>query len=244
MDTGVSALIDTSLTNHFPIFRFDLKGVLPADWEDDIFNAAARYGTFSCLNGGSVTSRQREFEMTADHIVGVNTGAVVALKIPWLFQLYEKNILKLANALGMGHYVVANDIRSAININILPAGSQYEWHVDSNPLTGLLFVTDHPTGTGGELVFRPDPLARPGADWEITIAPCAGDLLLFDAREVAHTVLPVHEPMTRISVPMNYYLAEASRRRPEDLDRYLYSAKVPDRCRSDFHRPGGLPQSH
>lgn len=218
-----------SLSSYFSIFRFNLLSMLSCGWENEILDSAARYGKFGCLNGGSVTSRQREFESTADDIVGVSTGAVVPLEIPWLFQLYKVNILQLANELGTGRYKVANDIQSAININILPPGSQYEWHVDSNPLTGLLFVTDHATGGGGELLFRPDPRARPTEDWELVIAPHSGDLLLFDAREAAHTVLPVPGPMQRISVPMNYYHADVSCQRPEDLDHYLYSGRVLNR---------------
>lgn len=217
-----------SLSIHFSIFRFNLLPMLSCRWENEVLDSTARYGKFGCLNGGSVTSRQREFESTANDIVGVSTGTLVPFKIPWLYKLYKVNILQLANELGTGRYKVANDIRSAININILPPGSQYEWHVDSNPLTGLLFVTDHATGGGGELLFRPDPRARPTEDWELVIAPRSGDLLLFDAREAAHTVLPVPGPMQRISVPMNYYYADVSCQRPEDLDHYLYSSRVLD----------------
>lgn len=216
------------LSARFPIYRFDLRDILPAGWENDVADSADQYGEFGCLNGGSATSRQREFKDTADDVVGVSTGAVIPLKIPWLLGLYELNILNLANELGMGWYTAAKDMQSAININILPRGSQYEWHVDSNPLTGLLFVTDHPAGTGGEIVFRPDPLVRPTEDWELVIAPRAGVLLLFDAREAAHTVLPVHVSPRRISVPMNYYFADVDCHRPEDLDRYLYRSRASD----------------
>jgi hypothetical protein len=225
----VTATVGESLSAHFSIFRFDLRHILPSDWEGDVLEAAERHGKFSCLNGGSVTSRQREFRVTADDIVGVSTGADVSVKIPWLFELYASDILNLANELGIGHYSIAEDVRSAININILPSGSQYEWHVDSNPLTGLLFVTDHPVGSGGQLVFRPDPLVRPAERWELSIAPRAGDFLLFDAREAAHTVLPVPGPIRLISVPMNYYFADVSCHRPADLDQYLYSDRVLDR---------------
>lgn len=211
-----------SLSNHFPIFRFDLRPWLPPDWEEHVCDFAVIYGELSYLDGRSVTSRQHEFGMTADGLVGIAVGEIIALELPWLFKLYQTTILQLANELEIGRYTVASDLRSAINVNILPACSQYEWHIDSNPLTGLLFVTEHPLGTGGELVFRPDPLGRPTEDWELTVAPHAGDLLLFDAREAAHTVLPVPPPQRRLSVPMNYYLADVAYARPVDLDRYLY----------------------
>lgn len=243
VSTGVRVADRESLSTYFSIFNFDLRCVLPTGWEKDVVDSAAQYGKFGCLNGGSVTSRQREFKSTADDIIGVSAGTVIPLAIPWLARLYKRDILNLANELGIGRYMIATDTRSAININILPPGSQYEWHVDSNPLTGLLFVTDHPAGTGGEIVFRPDPLVRPTEDWELAIASRSGNLLLFDAREVAHTVQPVPEPMRRISVPMNYYFTDVSCHRPEDLDRYLYSGRASAGWTDVIRLPAGQNRS-
>jgi hypothetical protein len=224
VDAQVKGADGKPLSSYFPIFDFDLRSILPIGWQKDVIDSAVRYGRFSCLDGGSVTSRQREFTSTANDLVGVSAGTTIPFKIPWLARLYERDILDLANNIGMGRYTIARDTQSAININILPPGSQYEWHVDSNPLTGLLFVTDHRVGRGGEIVFRPDPLVRPTENWELIIPARAGNLLLFDAREAAHTVLPVSEPIQRISVPMNYYFSDSSCHRPEDLDHYLYSS--------------------
>ncbi len=39
---------------------------------------------------------------------------------------------------------------------------RFECHVDSNPLTGLLFCTEH--AGGGELVFAHDDAAQTGLD--------------------------------------------------------------------------------
>lgn len=222
MSNGITALARESISGHLPIFRFDLRPLLPLDWAKQICDFIESYGEPGYLDGTSVTSRQDEFDMIGDGSVIIGVGNVISLEIPWLFELYRTTILELANDLGTGRYKASDDLRSAININVLPAGAQYEWHVDSNPLTALLFVTEHPPGTGGELVFRPDPLVRSTEDWELTITPRTGDLLLFDARESAHTVLPVREPRRRISVPMNYYLTEIACARPVDLDRYLY----------------------
>ena len=58
-----------------------------------------------------------------------------------------------------------------------------ECHVDSNPLTGLLFCTDHVRG--GELVVAHDTAAEGLAEIDracSVIRPQAGQLIFFDAR--------------------------------------------------------------
>lgn len=114
------------------------------------------------------------------------------------------------------------DVRSAINVNCQHRGQRYEWHVDSNPLTAVLFATTAGPAEGGELVFVSDPLSGGVAGWEVRVSPVAGTLLLFDARRVAHHVEAVTSTEPRISIPMNYYLRSRGMERPQDLDEYLY----------------------
>ena len=148
------------------------------------------------------------------------TGDLVAQTVPWLDGLYRTEILTLVNSLGFGQYEVSTDQRSRINLNTTLKGARYEWHVDSNPMTALLFVTTHEPSDGGQLLFRPDPQVRPGETWELQVSPKAGTLLVFDAREAAHVVTEVLAGR-RISAPMNYYDA-GMQERPADLDGYLY----------------------
>ncbi|GAA3741080.1 hypothetical protein GCM10022225_25550 [Plantactinospora mayteni] len=206
----------------FPIVRLDYRGRLPAGWQRQVVDCAETYREWSLLGGESVTSRQRQLGSAASCPVGVVTGKVVGAELSWLDALYREELLDLANGLGLGTFEPSADERSAINVNVLPPGSEYEWHVDSNPVTALLFGTDQPAGTGGELVFRPDPVTRPTEDWELAVVPRAGDLLLFDGREAAHSVRPVRGATERLTVPMNFYFAGAGVTRPDDLDRYLY----------------------
>jgi hypothetical protein len=226
--TGNTAVAPTrtSLSTHFPIVELDLRGILPTGWREQVLDCARTFREMSTLSGASVTSRQRQLGYSGACPVGVVSGAVVARELPWLLDLYRRDVLALANDLGedrrLGTFVDSDDLRSAVNLNVLPDGSQYEWHVDSNPMTGLLFVTDQPEGTGGELKFVADPVFRAGEEWERVVVPRSGRLLLFDAREAAHTVLPVRGGYDRVSVPMNYYRADAGRTRPSDLDQYLY----------------------
>jgi hypothetical protein len=204
----------------FPIFQTAAAPWLPAGWSRDILECCWTHQEMRYLSGDSVTSRQRELGSAAEFVVGVVQGKVVASELPWLVDFYQGQVLDLANSLCMGAFLCSDDVRSSVNINLVPPGSGYEWHVDTNPLTGLLFVTDHLEG--GELVFRPDPVIRPDEWWELVVRPRSGDLLLFDAREAAHHVRPVFGPAERVSVPMNFYFTDPGPVRPLDLDEYLY----------------------
>jgi hypothetical protein len=208
------------LTNAIPAFSFDVTPLLPPRWQEQIRQCSAQHSHWRVLDGISVTSREAQFRDTAAPKVGVVSGDVIAKELLWLNGLYRKDFLTLANSIGATEYEVCSDRRAGVNINATPRDARYEWHVDSNPLTGLLFVTSHDPSEGGQLVFRPDPVSRPDEDWELRVSPYAGTLLLFDARESAHVVTRLHADL-RLSVPMNYYIA-GHHERPEDLDGYLY----------------------
>ena len=103
---------------------------------------------------------------------------------------------------------------------------RFECHVDSNPLTGLLFCTDHPVGGGGELVFAHDPAA---ADIETVdrdcavIRPHAGHLIFFDGRRHPHYARPLVQVGVRIVAVMNFYTESyPESTRPLDLNRHLF----------------------
>jgi hypothetical protein len=210
------------LSSHFPSFRIR-QPQLPDSWQDDIITCAHYFNTWRDLDGSSVTSREQDFGMSDTITVGTVAGGRVAENLPWLFDLYRTTFLEAVNNLGLGRYTTATDVRSAININSISPGGRYEWHVDSNPLTALLFVTEHAPGLGGELVFRADPRVAPDESWEHVVHPVPGELLMFDARRAAHWVTRVGGDKLRITVPMNYYLADDGMvSRPADLDGYLY----------------------
>ena len=103
---------------------------------------------------------------------------------------------------------------------------RYETHVDSNPLEGLLYVTSHPEGAGGELVVGNVLNARgvEAVDVDCTrIFPVAGQLLFFDARKHSHYVgRLLDEAAVRVVVAMNFYTSTCPESaRPKDLDRHL-----------------------
>ena len=58
---------------------------------------------------------------------------------------------------------------------------RFDVHVDSNPLQGLLYVTDHPKGTGGEPAVANNCAAHSLDEVEedcSVVYPVAGNLLL------------------------------------------------------------------
>ena len=106
-------------------------------------------------------------------------------------------------------------------------GMRFECHVDSNPLTGLLFCTDQGSGAGGELVFGHDERARSLADTERSysaLRPQSGHLIFFDGLQHPHYVRPLHAAAdVRVAAVMNYCPDECPEStRPADLNRHLY----------------------
>lgn len=199
---------------------FDLiqLGLLPENWVAQILKVAEEDSYLVKLDGKSSTSREPENTDGAE--VFVVEGDVIAEKLNWLHNLYQIEFLEFANTNFIGLYDFAENIKSGTNINLLKGkNARYEWHVDSNPLTGVLFVTTHNESDGGELVFK-----LPNET--ITVYPKSGTLILFDARQIPHTVLPLQKDGIRISVPLNFYNRGYAQIRPDDLDSYIY--KKPD----------------
>lgn len=104
---------------------------------------------------------------------------------------------------------------------------RFECHVDSNPLTGLLFCTDQPPGAGGELVFAHNPAAADidSVDRDCSvIRPQAGHLIFFDGRRYPHYARPLASKSgTRIVAVMNFYTESCPEStRPPELNRHLF----------------------
>ncbi|HEX8802956.1 MAG TPA: hypothetical protein VF743_02145 [Acidimicrobiales bacterium] len=212
------------LSDRFPVWLLDVGAVLErayGEWyAERCAFVAQEHGRPRRLDGGASTSRGPAFGDLDVHTVVLSSGTVVEQHLPWLVSLYRGAFLRLANEL-VGpltgqRYVTSSDRVSAVNLNLLEPGERYEWHVDSNPLTGLLFC---PTGDeGSELVFS----APVEADdqWTLPVRARWGHMLLFDARAVPHCVRGVTAP--RVSVPMNFHVHADRPERPPDIDRYLY----------------------
>lgn len=141
--------------------------------------------------------------------------------LPWLSEMYRTDFCELAKiALGDDTVEPARDDRIGIVLNIQRGTtSRFECHVDSNPLSGLLFCTDH--REGGELVFAHD---KDAADVDAVDANCSvirphvGHLIFFNGRDFPHYARPLKsDSETRVVAVMNYYTESwpESRRPPE-----------------------------
>ena len=198
---------------------------LPLDWQDDVV-AAATEAEFRDFPRTPVLSRE------AEQVAHISRGRVhahqVRQRLPWLHRLYRGHFLELAARTQKERVLAAADERYGVVLNVQRGTAmRFECHIDSNPLTGLFFCTDHPVGTGGELVFGHDPAAADlcGVERDCSvIRPRAGRLIFFDGRQHPHYSRPLSaESAMRVVAVMNFYLESyPESTRPPELNRHLY----------------------
>jgi hypothetical protein len=202
---------------------FDVNSYLPAGWQAAV-HALADRADFHNFPRTPVLSRE------AEDIQFISRGRVhadqVRLKLPWLLQAYHGAFLKLARTVCAEPVTVAHDDRYGVVLNVQKGQAmRFECHVDSNPLTGLLFCSDH--DGGGELVVAHDTTATDIGAVERScsvIRPHAGHLIFFDARNYPHYARPLTvDGATRIVAVMNFYIESfPESTRPRELNRHLY----------------------
>ncbi|WP_300611592.1 hypothetical protein [Trebonia sp.] len=212
-----------SAVRRFRWTTFDVNSLLPAGWQREII-AAAIEADFRQFPRTPILSRE------AADVAHINRGRVhadqVRLQLPWLYESYHGIFLELAREACTEAVVVARDHRYGVVLNVQRGTAmRFENHVDSNPLTGVLFCTDH--AMGGELVFGNDPAAADIAAVELDcsiIRPHAGHLIIFDARERSHYARPLAaESDIRVVAVMNFYTESwPESTRPRELNRHLY----------------------
>jgi hypothetical protein len=212
-----------SLSFHW--MKVDVTSRLPRDWQHDIA-AVATGADFRDFPRTPGLSRE------AAQVAHISRGRVhadhVRRDLPWLYELYRGYFLELAGQACGERVRPAFDDRYGLILNVQRGTTmRFECHVDSNPLTGLLFCTDQPAGTGGELVFANDPSA---ADIEAVerdcsvIRPHAGHLIFFDGRRHPHYARPLlSDSHLRIVAVMNFYTESCPEStRPRELNRHLF----------------------
>jgi hypothetical protein len=202
---------------------FDLTSQLPPDWQRDLIETAADADvqefplTPILSREGADVSYIRRGRVHADRVQNV---------LPWLYQLYRDDFLELANDVWTEPVVAARDDRYGVVLNVQRGTAmRFECHVDSNPLSGLLFCTDHVAG--GELVFANDPAAGDVGTVDrdcSVIRPQAGHLIFFDGRRNPHYARALRsESETRIVAVMNYYTESCPEStRPPELNRHRF----------------------
>ena len=203
----------------------DVSALLPAGWHTEI-SALAAQAEFREYLPTPFLSRE------AEDIEHITRGRVRADKVkatlPWLYRLYRNEFLELATRVWKEPVKVAADDRYGVVLNVQRGKTmRFECHVDSNPLTGLLFLTDHPAGGGALAVGNdPDVVGVGALDKNCTlIPPHAGQLVFFDGKNYAHYARELSsEHDERIVAVMNFYTESCPEltTRPDGLNRHLF----------------------
>jgi hypothetical protein len=211
------------MLSQFHWTTFDLNGTLPAAWLKDVSEAAGD-ADFREFPRTPVLSRE------AADVRRIRRGRVhadqVRKRLPWLYESYRSVFLELAREAWAEPVMAAGDERYGVVLNVQRGTAErFECHIDSNPLTGLLFCTNH--AAGGELVFGHDPDAASIDAVErdcSVIHPQAGHLIFFDARRHPHYARPLMTAAdVRVVAVMNYYTESCPEStRPSELNRHLY----------------------
>lgn len=202
---------------------FDATSSLPPNWRQEVRRVAedADFRRFPRTPGLS-----REAPGVPDIYRGRVHSDQVRDRLPWLYRAYRIDFLRFAELVCDEPVVPASDDRYGIVLNVQRGKDmRFELHVDSNPLSGVLFCTNH--AAGGELVFAHDTDAEgiSAVDENCSVVrPRAGQLIFFDAREHPHYARPLtDESDIRIVAVMNFYTESfPESTRPEELNRHLY----------------------
>jgi hypothetical protein len=211
------------MLSRFHWTTFDLNGNLPAAWLKDVSEAAGD-ADFREFPRTPVLSRE------AADVRRIRRGRVhadqVRKSLPWLYESYRGVFLDLAREAWAEPVRAAGDERYGVVLNVQRGTAErFECHIDSNPLTGLLFCTDHPAG--GELVFahNRDAAGIEAAERDCSvIPPRAGHLIFFDGRRHPHYSRPLKTASgMRVVAVMNFYTESCPEStRPRELNRHLY----------------------
>jgi hypothetical protein len=211
------------MPSRFRWITFDLTDIFPPEWQRDIRTVAAD-ADFRDFPRTPVLSREGS---DVSHITRGRVHAdQVRERLPWLYHSYRGVFLEMAGEACAEPVAAAKDDRYGVVLNVQRGtGMRFECHVDSNPLSGVLFCTDH--ADGGELVVAHDETAADISAVEkdcSVIRPHAGHLILFDARRHPHYTRPLSdENDMRVAAIMNFYTESfPESTRPRELNRHLY----------------------
>ncbi|MEU7894064.1 2OG-Fe(II) oxygenase [Nonomuraea sp. NPDC049152] len=217
----------------FPAFHwhvYDVGTSLPVGWIRQLLEVSERRAVARDFKPTMSTAREEQGTIIPIEAVD---GDVLAAEVPWLRQLYYGAFQKLGQSLVSDEVQPSADLKVALSLNVQRGnGVRYPCHVDSNPVEGLLYLTDCTEQTGGALAVARNAGASTKEEVDADCAliyPRAGQLLFFDARRNPHYVRPLHNPNgVRAVVTMNYYSdACPESMRPVGLDDQLFVTETP-----------------
>jgi hypothetical protein len=211
----------------FSWLSFDVSTAMPPGWREEIEKVARNDRITKVLVPPHSTSREAS-DVTSIQVMTVR-GATVWERLPWLIDLYRGYFRGLYEEATGRRLYTTQDRRYAVVMNVQEGTDRYECHVDTNPIEALLYVTDHPIGTGGELVVanNANACSVEEVDEDCSILyPSSGQLVFFDARRFPHYVRALRKSALRVAVGMNYYTDDCPEEtRPQDLNEYLYGSQ-------------------
>ncbi|MFJ2060680.1 2OG-Fe(II) oxygenase [Streptomyces sp. NPDC087908] len=204
---------------------YDIASMLPLGWDTELLNLAREKAVRRSFRPTMSTARETAgSEIPMESVDGEQLHAEAS----WIYTLYEGWFRSLASRLTQESLHTTSTLNRALSLNILRGdGERYPCHVDSNPMQGLLYLTDCTEETGGGLVVARNRDARNVEEVESDcgiIYPKRGQLYFFDARSHAHYVEPMkrHDGL-RAVVTMNYYSPSCPESaRPAGLDEQLF----------------------
>ena len=170
------------MPQEFSYSKRDVTSLLPEGWQEDI-GAVTAEADLEAFPRTPILSRE------APDVTHIERGRVYAdtvmQRLPWLYKLYRNEFLELAAEAWREPIDAAYDDRYGVVLNVQRGKTmRFECHVDSNPVTGLLFFTDHPAGAGELVVSHdPDAVGVDGLERDCTpIRPEAGQIIFFDGK--------------------------------------------------------------
>jgi hypothetical protein len=203
---------------------FDVRSLLPPGWEQSVLDVVERNAQSKTLTTLHSTSREGGAVLELP-TRGVG-GTTVCEQLPWLRKLYETSFRDFAQVTTHEPVTIMSDQSHGVVLNVQTGPERYECHVDTNPIEGLLYFTNHPLGSGGDLILsnRGDVPSIVDVDEDAArIEPIAGHLVFFDGRQHSHYVRPLSRPDDlRVVAAMNFYVPSSPEEaRPHDLNDHL-----------------------
>jgi hypothetical protein len=206
---------------------YDLRPVLPDGWQPAVLALAAAEGRIVMLNPTSDTSRE-----AAGHAPlrsRIVDGKTLTARLPWLYDLYRGHLRDLIQDTHDEHITVAQDPRHGLLMQIqAETNARYECHIDAAPIAAILYATDQPPGSGGELTIanRGDVRGKAAVDADASrIHPVAGQLVVIDGHRHTHYVSALESSEAeslRVAIAMTFFTPERPESmRPADLDSHL-----------------------
>ncbi len=108
--------------------------------------------------------------------------------------------------------------KSGLTVRHMVGGGEHGWHVESNSVTGLLYLSGHRSSDGGGALEYCAPGTREPV---LRFWPQVGDLVILRGHDLWHRVPPLPAGVERVVAVFNmYHVGDVSR--PEGLDGLHY----------------------